>query len=110
MFLKQKRTGKIKGWGCADGWSQRVYTPKDEAWSPTVMTEAMLLSCFIDAKEGHCVMTVDIPGAKLCICDWREHLDEMRPLYRTYMMSYNWCVANRQSMAANAPWFGTLMT
>ena len=51
MFLKQKRTGQIKGRGCADGRKQQLYTPKDDASSPTVATESVLLSCVIDAKE-----------------------------------------------------------
>ena len=63
MFLKQKRTGQIKGRGCADGRKQRLYTPKDDASSPTVATESVLLSCVIDAKERCDVATVDIPGA-----------------------------------------------
>ena len=63
MFLKQKRTGQIKGRGCADGRKQRLYTPKNEASSPTVATESVLLSCAIDAKERRDVATVDIPGA-----------------------------------------------
>ena len=63
MFLKQKRTGQIKGRGCADGRKQRLHTPKDDASSPTVATESVLLSCVIDAKECRDVATVDIPGA-----------------------------------------------
>ena len=63
MFLKQKRTGQIKGRGCADGRKQRLYTPKDDASSPTVAMESVLLSCVIDAKERCDVATVDIPGA-----------------------------------------------
>ena len=63
MFLKQKRTGQIKGRGCADGRKQRLHTPKDAASSPTVATESVLLSCVIDAKERRDVATVDIPGA-----------------------------------------------
>ena len=63
MFLKQKRTGQIKGRGCADGRKQRLHTPKDDASSPTVATESVLLSCVIDAKERRDVATVDIPGA-----------------------------------------------
>ena len=42
---------------------QWLYTPKDEASSPTVATESVLLSCVIDAKERRDVATVDIPGA-----------------------------------------------
>ena len=63
MFLKQKQTGQIKGWGCADGRKQHLHTPKDDASSPTVATESVLLSCVIDAKERRDVATVDIPGA-----------------------------------------------
>ena len=63
MFLKQKRTGQIKGRGCANGRKQRLHTPKDDASSPTVATESVLLSCVIDAKERRDVATVDIPGA-----------------------------------------------
>ena len=63
MFLKQKRSGQIKGRGCADGRKQRLHTPKDDASSPTVATESVLLSCVIDAKERRDVATVDIPGA-----------------------------------------------
>ena len=63
MFLKQKRCGRIKGRDCADGRKQRVWTTKEEATSPTVSTEAVLLTSVIDAKERREVMTVDIPGA-----------------------------------------------
>ena len=63
MFLKQKRCGRIKGRGCADGRKQRIWTTKEEATSPTVSTEAVLLTSIIDAKERREVMTVDIPGA-----------------------------------------------
>ena len=62
MFLK-KRRGQIKGRVCADGRKQRLHTPKDDASSPTVATESVLLSCVIDAKECRDVATVDIPGA-----------------------------------------------
>ena len=63
MFLKQKRCGRIKGRGCADGRKQRVWTTKEDATSPTVSTEAVLLTAVIDAKERREVITVDIPGA-----------------------------------------------
>jgi Reverse transcriptase (RNA-dependent DNA polymerase) len=63
MFLKEKRCGKIKGRGCADGRKQRLYTAKEEASSPTVAIESILLSAVIDAKEGRHVATADIPGA-----------------------------------------------
>jgi hypothetical protein len=63
MFLKQKRCGRIKGRGCADGRKERDHTAKDEATSPTVAIESVLLSCTIDAKERRDVATADTPGA-----------------------------------------------
>ena len=63
MFLKQKRCGKVKARGCADGRKQRVYKTKDETSAPTVHTESLFLSSVIDAKEGRQVVTCDIPGA-----------------------------------------------
>ena len=63
MFLREKRNGVIKGRGCADGRKQREYTTKEEASSPTVAIESVMLSCTIDAKEGRDVGIVDIPNA-----------------------------------------------
>ena len=63
MFLKQKRCGKIKGRGCADGRKQRLYKNKEETSSPTISIEALFLTCLIDALENRCVITCDIPGA-----------------------------------------------
>ena len=63
MFLTKKRCGRIKGRGCADGRKQRVYTSKEDARSPTVAIESLMLSCVIDAKENRDVGIIDIPGA-----------------------------------------------
>jgi hypothetical protein len=65
MFLKQKRSGHIKGRGCADGRRQRIYSKKEEASSPTVAIESVFLTCLIDASENRDIATVDIPGAFL---------------------------------------------
>jgi hypothetical protein len=65
MFLKEKRNGVIKGRGCADGRKQREYIAKEDASSPTVAIESVMLSCTIDAKEGRDIATADIPGAFL---------------------------------------------
>jgi hypothetical protein len=51
MFLKEKRDGKIKGRTVAGGNKQRDYISKEDASSPTVATESVLLSCIIDAEE-----------------------------------------------------------
>ena len=65
MSLKQKRTGQIKGRGCADGQRQRLYSNKEDASSPTVAIESVMLTSIIDASEKRDVATVDIPGAFL---------------------------------------------
>jgi hypothetical protein len=62
MFLKEKRDGKIKGRTVAGGNKQRDYIPKEDASSPTVATESVLLSCIIDAEEGRDVAVIDIPN------------------------------------------------
>jgi hypothetical protein len=51
MFLKQKRTGTIKGRTVAGGNKQHDFISKQEASSPTFATKAVLLSCIINADE-----------------------------------------------------------
>jgi hypothetical protein len=65
MFLKEKRDGKIKGRTVAGGNKQRDYiSSKEDASSPTVATESvLLLSCIIDAEEERDVAVIDIPNA-----------------------------------------------
>jgi hypothetical protein len=63
MYLKEKRCGRIKARGCADGRKQRIYKSKEETRSPTVSTEAVFLTSIVDAQEKRCVVTLDIPGA-----------------------------------------------
>ena len=63
MFLKEKLNGDIKARGCADGRPQRDFMTKEETSSPTVSTEALFLSCGIDAHENRDVAVLDIPGA-----------------------------------------------
>jgi hypothetical protein len=63
LFLKKKRCGKIKGRTVAGGNKQRGYIDKHDASSPTVSTQALLLTCIVEAHEGRDVMTIDIPNA-----------------------------------------------
>jgi hypothetical protein len=63
MFLNEKRDGKIKGRTVAGGNKQRDYTSKEDASSPTVTTESVLLSCIIHAQEERDIAVVDIPNA-----------------------------------------------
>ena len=62
IFLKEKRDGAIKGRAVAGGNKQRDYISKEDASSPTVTTEAVLLSCIIDAEEERDVAVIDIPN------------------------------------------------
>ena len=63
MFLKEKRDGSIKGRTVAGGNKQRDYISKEDASSPTVATESVLLTCIIDAEEGRDVAVINIPNA-----------------------------------------------
>jgi hypothetical protein len=47
LYLKEKRSGDIKGRACVNGAPQRVYIPKDEAASPTVSTESTFIMALI---------------------------------------------------------------
>jgi hypothetical protein len=74
MYLKQKRCGRIKAHGCADGRKQRLYKTKVETSSPTVSTEALFLTALINAHEKREVYTVDIPGGAFMHSDMDELL------------------------------------
>ena len=50
MFLMEKRYGEIKGRSVAGGNKQRGYLSKEDTSSQTIATEAVLLSCIIDAE------------------------------------------------------------
>ena len=64
-LIEQKRTGKVKGRTVADGSMQRHYIEKGDAASPTVTTEAVLITSAIEAHEKRVVATCDISGAFL---------------------------------------------
>lgn len=65
MFLKRKRSGKMKVRGCANGRPQLEYITKEESSSPTVSLYALMGSCLMDAIDGRKVITVDMSGAFL---------------------------------------------
>ena len=67
QLIKEKRCGKIKGRTCADGRKQRSYIAEEDATSPTVHGEAVLISCMMDGHERRYVATADVPGAFLNI-------------------------------------------
>ena len=61
MFLKGKRSEVIKGRGCTDGCPQHLYTGKADSESSTILTESVLLTAVIEARECRAVYTADIP-------------------------------------------------
>ena len=65
MFLKRKRSEKMKGRGCANGCPQRYHIIKEESSLPTVLLYALMDSCVMDALDDRKVITVDIPSAFL---------------------------------------------
>ena len=96
MFLKEKRCGKVKGQGCADGRKQRLYKSKEETSSPTMQLESLFLSSMIDVKENRRVMTCDIPRAFMQANindhlflkfdgDLVEFLAQVEPTYQSYI-------------------------
>ncbi len=101
MFLTNKRCGRIKARGCADGRKQRKMTNKEDASAPTVSIETVMLSATIDVMEGRDVATVDIPGAfmqanidEVVYVKFEGEIAEMlvkldRQLYRKYVKDEN---------------------
>ncbi len=63
IFLKEKRTGEVKGRTVAGGNKQRSYINKEDASSPTVAIESVIITSIIDALEKRDVAIVDIPNA-----------------------------------------------
>ena len=63
LFIVEKRDGRVKSRFCANGSTQREYMQREESASPTVMTESVLITAVIDAKQNRDVMTCDIPNA-----------------------------------------------
>jgi Reverse transcriptase (RNA-dependent DNA polymerase) len=64
-LIKEKRNGILKGRTVADGRIQRPLYEKSETASPTIATDALMLSIIVDAYEGRDVATADIAGAYL---------------------------------------------
>jgi hypothetical protein len=63
FFITEKSDKKLKGRTCADGSIQRKWMERDEVSSPTVSTEATMITGVIEAMEGRDVATCDIPNA-----------------------------------------------
>ena len=65
MFLKDKRSGKVKGRACVNGAPQSAYISKEDASSPTVANEYMFITSVIAANKKRFVRCYDVPGAFL---------------------------------------------
>ena len=63
MFLKEKRTGDVKGRACINGAPQRAYISKEEVASPTVSTEPTFITATIAAAEKRKVQCYGVPSA-----------------------------------------------
>jgi hypothetical protein len=61
--MKKKHTGQIKASKVAGGNKQRDFISKENASSPTVATESVLLTSLVDAQENCDVAIVDISNA-----------------------------------------------
>ena len=62
IFLVENRDGTVKARTCANGSTQRDYVDRDEAASPTAMTESVIITGTINAKQARDIMTADIPN------------------------------------------------
>ena len=76
IFLTEKRDGKIKARTCANGSTQREYTPKEDAEIPTAATDSILLTGVLDAQQQRDVMTLDVPNAFVQTTVPQEENDE----------------------------------
>ena len=56
-----------------DGSKQRIYMTNENATSPTVRLESLILSLLIDSKEHRDVATADVVGAYM-IADMNDHV------------------------------------
>ncbi len=51
IFVKKKRSGEVKAKKVAGRNKQRDFIDKEDASSPTVTQDSVVLTCMIDAKE-----------------------------------------------------------
>ena len=67
MFLKEKRSWKLKGRACVNGAPQRAYILKEDASSPTVANDSVFITSVIAAHKKRFLRCYDVPGAFLHI-------------------------------------------
>ena len=65
MFMKEKRSGKVKEIACANGAPQRAYIRKEGALSPTVANESVFITSVIAANKKRFVRCYNVTRAFL---------------------------------------------
>ncbi len=63
IFVEWKQDGVLKARQVAGGNKQRGYVMKEDASSPTVSSEAVMLACIVNANENREGAIADIPNA-----------------------------------------------
>ncbi len=63
IFVERKQDGLLKEQQVAGGNKQEGYVTKEDASSPTVSSEAVMLTCVINATKKRAVAVVGIPNA-----------------------------------------------
>jgi hypothetical protein len=63
LFLIEKRDGRIKARTCANGSMQREYIDREDVTSPKAVTESILITGVIEAKQQRDIMMNDVPNA-----------------------------------------------
>jgi hypothetical protein len=93
IFVEEKRDGKLKARKVIGGNKQRDYITKEDASSPTVLAEAVMLTCAIDALEGRDVAVVDIPNEFVqTVIEDEEHCGHPGQYITTCLWSVCVCV------------------
>jgi hypothetical protein len=86
-LIKEKRCGKLKGLTCADGRPQQGLYDKQQTASPTVSTDALMISLMIDSFERRDVATADIEDGRFRVTQIngihsRHHVSCEREIFR----------------------------
>ena len=63
IFLTEKKNRILKARTCANGSIKRNYIAKDDASSPTVSTDSVLITKAIEARQKRDIPTADVPNA-----------------------------------------------
>jgi hypothetical protein len=63
IFVEKRQDGKIKARKMVTGNTQQDYITKEDVSSPTVLVEAVMLTCVIDALKDQNIAVINIPNA-----------------------------------------------